>query len=164
MKQKLLLATALVTGMAAVSAAGLGVATAATNHTTTGTSIVDKLATKFNLKKEDVQKVFDEDRASHEAEHQQKMSERIDQAVKDGKISQTLADQLKTKLKEIANLRDGLKDKTADERRTAMQEKMDEFKKWLEDNNIPKEIAGPGRHGMGMRMGPPPDEASNTSN
>lgn len=126
--------------------AGAGLVNAQSS-TSGGTSLVDKIAQKFNLNKSDVQKVFDEDRASHEAERQQKMEERLTQAVKDGKLTQAQADAIKAKLQEMKTFMDSLKDKTEQERRDAMKTKMDELKQWAADNNIPKGYLPMG-HGM----------------
>jgi 2C-methyl-D-erythritol 2,4-cyclodiphosphate synthase len=122
-----------------------------------GQSLVDRIASTFNLNKSDVQKVFDEEHKSREAERQQKLEERVKQAVDDGKISQDLADQLIAKHKEMQTYRDSIKDKSADERRSLMKTKMDEMQKWLKDNNIDKSLFGPmGGRGFG---GHGPDKA-----
>lgn len=132
--------------------AGVGLVNAQSSQTS-GSGLVDKIAQKFNLNKDDVQKVFDEDRASHEAEMQQKMDERLTKAVKDGKLTQAQADAIKSKLSEMKSFMDSLKDKTEDERHEAMKTKMDELKQWATDNNIPK---GYMPMGHGMRGGPGP--------
>lgn len=124
---------------------------------TSSTSLVDKIAQKFNLKKSDVQAVFDQDRQEHEAQHQQQLKTRLDQAVKDGKLTQDQEDKLIAKLKELDSNRDSLKDKTPEERHAAMKSKMDEFKQWLKDNNISEDLV----HPAGMRGHGGPQEGSN---
>ena len=125
---------------------------AAQSQTTGQTSLVDKIASRFNLNKDDVKKVFDEDRTAHEAEREVAMKTRLDQAVKDGKLTQTQEDKLIAKHKELETFRLSIKDKTEEERHTAMKTKMDEFKQWAKDNSIPYEFARPGigPHGPGM--------------
>jgi hypothetical protein len=137
----------------------MGLAHAATSSSTNQEGIVDKIAAKFNLNKADVQKVFDEDRTAHQAQHQQKMKERLDQAVKDGKLTQAQEDKLIAKQKELeasrqAN-RDAMKDKTKAERKTAIDADRTAFKQWLTDNGIPAEydMMG-GRGGMRGQDGP----------
>lgn len=135
------------------SVASLGMASAAT--TSNGQSnLVDKLASTFKLNKADVQKVFDEDRASHQAEREQAMKTKLDQAVKDGKITQDQEDKLIAKLKELQADRKEFKDMKEETQaeRDAHKAKMDAFKQWLTDNKIPEDLARPmGGHG---HMGP----------
>lgn len=129
----------------------------AANDTSGHQGLVDRIASTFNLNKSDVQKVFDEEHQSRQAERQQKFEERVKQAVDDGKISQDLADQLIAKQKEMQAYRDSIKDKSAEERRSLMKAKHEEMKKWLEDNKIDKSLFGPmGGRGFG---GPGPDKA-----
>lgn len=149
MKKSLLIGGTLATvGVAGI--VGLGSASAAT--TTSGTSLVDKIATTFNLSKDDVQKVFDADRAEHQAERTQAMQDRLAQAVKDGKLTQAQADAITAKHAEMQTFMDSLKDKTAEERRTAMDAKRDELQQWAEDNDIPQQYLKFGR-GDGPRGG-----------
>lgn len=127
-------------GIAGIS--GLGVASAATDQSASGgaSSLITKLAEKFNLKKEDVQAVFDEDRAAREAERQQKLEERLGQAVTGGKITEAQKAKIIAKLAELkaqhqAN-RDAMEDKTAAERRTSMQQEREGLRQWAKDNGI----------------------------
>lgn len=138
-------------GVATLAGAGL---VNAQSSTTSGTGLVDKIAQKFNLNKSDVQKVFDEDRTAHDAERQQRMEERLTQAVKDGKLTQTQADAITSKMAEMKTYMDSLKDKTEQERHDAMKTKMDELKQWATQNNIPH---GYMPMGHGMMGGPRPD-------
>lgn len=65
--------------------AGGGLVSAATNGS--NENIVDKIASKFNLKKSDVQAVFDQDKAAHQAERTAENSARLQTLVDDGKIT-----------------------------------------------------------------------------
>lgn len=136
----------------AVGLSGLVGATAV-NAASTGNgqdNLVDRLASPFNLSKNDVQKVFDEEHKSRETARQQKFEERAKRAVDDGKISQDLADQLIAKQKEMQTYRDSIKDKSREERRNLMKAKMEELQKWLKDNNIDRSLLGPlGGHVFG---------------
>jgi hypothetical protein len=144
-----------------------GVANAATSSGSTGSdSLVDKIATKFNLNKSDVQAVFDENRTEHEAERQQKLEERLSQAVTDGKITSDQKDEILAKLKDMQTYMDSIKDKSADERHSLMKTKMDEMKQWAEDNGLSDYMpmgrgpGGPGGHGGDMA---PPDDGGTSS-
>jgi len=147
-----------------------GVANAATSSSSTGNdSLVNKIATKFNLNKSDVQAVFDQDRSEHEAERQQKLEDRLSQAVSDGKITSDQKDQILSKLKELQTYRDSIKDKSASERRSLMKAKMDELQQWAKDSNLSNYV--PFGRGMGMGgpgapggdMAPPDDGGSSSS-
>lgn len=120
----------------------MGLAHAAT--TTSGQqALVDKIATKFNLKTEDVQKVFDEERAAHQAEVATQLKTTLDQAVKDGKLTQAQADKLIARQKELQAAHEAnkgsMKDKTEAERKAAMDAERTAFKQWLTDNGISEE-------------------------
>lgn len=158
LKKPLLIAGAIATIGAASTAAGVQ---AATSNSTKQDSIVDKISQKFNLNKDDVQKVFDEDRAAHETERQAKLEEKLSQAVKDGKITEDQKSKIIAKIAEIkADMethKDTMKDKTAEERKALMEQKRTEIEAWAEENNIPLEYLmvmhfkgggpGPGGHG-----------------
>lgn len=108
-----------------------------------------------------MQKVIDQDHADHRAEHEARLKERLDAAVKDGKLTQEQETKLLAKVKELADLKATLQDKTPQERRTTMRAKMDELKQWLQDNNIPEAYwhlghGGPGGFGRGGHSGVPP--------
>ncbi len=144
--------TALVVGaittLGVASVVGLGTASADTNQQS---SLVDKLVSKFNLNKADVQKVFDEQHAQMEADHKAKVEERLTTAVKDGKITEDQKTKILAKMSELEADRqanhDAMKDKTEAERKAAMEAKRAELKKWASDNNIPEQylhLAGPG--------------------
>lgn len=72
-------------------------------------SIVNAIATRFNLNVSDVQQVFDEQHAQMQAERQQKnqqrFTDRLSQAITDGKITQAQADQILANKDEIDALR-----------------------------------------------------------
>ncbi len=151
-KKKLVVAAAATAiGLSAV----LGVGLASAQSQSSGQStLVDQIAQKFNLNKNDVQKVFDDNRAEHEAKREQNMKARLDQAVKDGKLTQAQEDQILAKLQEMKTFMDSLKDKTPEERHAAMKTKHDELIQWAKDNNIPEQyVVRPGGHRGG---GPEP--------
>jgi hypothetical protein len=152
MKKALLISTA-VFSLGLASVLGVGLASAQSNNNGDG-GLVDKIAKRFNLKSSDVQKVFDEDRASHQAERLAQIKTDLDQAVKDGKITQKQEDVIIAKHKEMQSYIESLKDKTPQERRTLMDAKRDELKKWASENNVAEQyviFGGREGHGMGHR-------------
>ena len=122
--------------------------------------IVQKISEKFNLDPKEVQAVFDEERADHFAEMQENYSDRLDQAVADGKITDVQKQLILDKHEEILAKFDEHKDLEPSEREQKMKELHDEVSQWLKDNNIPANFfEGPFMRGfhkgfkMGMRMG-----------
>ena len=152
-KKSLLVAGAVAT----IGLAGTGaVAHAATKPDPGKDGLVDKIAQKFSLNRDDVQKVFDEERQSHEAEHQAKVEERLTKAVTDGKITEEQKSKILAKLTELKSQmqtnHEALKDKTKEERKALMDQKQAELKQWAQDNNIPTgylPMAGPGKGSRG---------------
>lgn len=103
-------------------------------------TLVQKIAEKFNLNKEDVQAVFDETRKTQESKRQQKFESRLDQAVKDGKITE---DQKKMILEKMSSMKanreaemEKLKSMTPEERKAAMKDHKDDLKTWANENGI----------------------------
>lgn len=155
-KKSLLLAGAVTT----IGLAGMGAAAkAATTSSTGGTGLVDKIAQKFNLNKDDVQKVFDEDRQSQEAEHQAKMEERLTKAVTDGKLTDEQKTKILAKIKELDAARDSereaMKDKTPEEHKALMEQKQAELEQWAKDNNVPTDYFPMVRFSKGRGPGGP---------
>ena len=120
-----------------------GITNAATNSSVSST-LVDNLAQKFNLKKTDVQAVFDESHQKWQKEHQAEVSNNLDKAVTDGVI--TKEQNQKIIDKQAQNQKD-------------RQTKKDEMTKWFKDNGIDQTKLqnyqdGPGGHcGHGARRG-----------
>lgn len=134
-----------------VSLLGMGLASAQSPNSASS-ALVDKIAERFSLKKEDVQKVFDENKQERRAAMEVKFTNRLDQAVKDGKLTATQKDLIVAKHKEMETWLVGLEDKTPAERKTAVIAKHDEMTKWSKENNIPEGyFRGFGhKHGRGL--------------
>jgi hypothetical protein len=157
-KNILIAATAATLSFGAIAPVGLTLAAhAQTGATTSGTSIVDKIAGKFSLNKTDVQKVFDEDRTAHEAERTQAEKDKLAGLVTAGTLTQAQADKITAKRAEMkadmdAN-RTAIQSKTDTERKAAMDAKKAELDKWAADNGIDAKYLMPG-DGMGRGRGP----------
>ncbi len=139
-----------------VAAAGIGASAALADETGKSnpvSSLVAAIAQKFNLNQADVQKVFDDQRAQMQAQtqaqRQQKLDDRLSQAVTDGKLTQAQADAIKAKIVEFETLKTSLKDKTAAERETARGNFNNSLKQWLTDNKIPEGYLFLGKMGWG---------------
>lgn len=134
-------------------------------------NLVTAIAQKFNLNPSDVQQVFNKQKAQMEAQcqqqriqmevkMQQQFTDRINQAVTDGKLNQEQADKILVKKAELEAQKANLQNQGKDESRTVLKEQMDSLKQWAADNNIPQEyipFTGFGmkgiRGGAGMRFG-----------
>lgn len=126
-------------------------------------NIVDKISSTFNLNKDEVQKVFDQNREEHRAEMEAKMEERLNTAVSDGKLTQDQATKIKAKKAELKTFMESQKDSSHEDRHEAMQAKRNELKQWAEENDIPDEYiqfmhGRDLRHGKSNVDGPPPYE------
>lgn len=145
---------------------GVGVVNAESSSeakTDSMSSLIDKLSSKFNLNKDEVQKVFDEQKQTMQAEREEEVKSKIAELVKDGKLSQAQADAINAKRAEMQKEReankDSFKDMTADERKTEREKKKTELEAWAKENNIDTQYLryvmghGPGGHGHG-RGGP----------
>jgi hypothetical protein len=161
-KKPLLIAGA-VTSIAAAGVAGNALVSAQTSSSGND-SLASKIAQKFNLKTEDVQAVFDEDKAAKQADHQALVEKDLTQAVTDGKLTSDQKDKILAKQKELQAARDAertaMAGKTEAERHAVMEAKkaeMDakraELQKWATDNGIPTEylryVMGHGGRGHG---------------
>lgn len=142
--------------VAAIGLTSVGAIHAASSTTTTNpmTSLVQAIATKFNLKTTDVQAVFDSQKTEMDAQRTQDYKTSLDQAVKDGKLTQAQEDLLVAKQAEEKTFMDSLKSMSATDRQTAMQTHMTDLKKWATDNNIPQEYLPMGPGGRGGHGGP----------
>lgn len=145
--------------------AGAGLANA--SSTTDGqTTLIEKLASKFNLNKDEVAAVFTADRQEHQGEMQAKQAERLAQAVTDGKLTQAQADYIANAQKEIHSLMSASDPQNqSDAQRDAVRTKIDALRDWATTNNVDMQYVGPGGHGGpgGPGGGTPPTDAPASS-
>jgi Spy/CpxP family protein refolding chaperone len=152
--KKALLVTGAATTIGLSTMAGAASAAAANSTNDTGEnkgidSLVEKIATRFNLNKDQVQEVFDENREERHKEMQARLEERLDEAVTAGKITSEQKTLILNKLEEMHAYMESLKGKAPEERKELMKQKHDELKQWAEDNDIPTEYLPMGRgHGL----------------
>ena len=160
MKKQLIVA-GIATAVGVTGLAGVGVASAATDTTDTSpmSSLVEAVATKFNLKEADVQAVFDAQRTQMQAEREAGVKEKVAQLVTDGKLIQEQADKLNAKRAELQKEREALKDsnKSREEMKTEREAMRTELEAWAKENGIDTEylryVMGGGHHGHGGTRG-----------
>lgn len=144
---------------------GLSIITISASAHPGAEKLADKIATKFSLDKGKVEEVLKEHREDRRAEMEERYTKRLEQAVKDGKITAEQKDKLVAKHQELIKRMkargEELRAMSEDERiearesmRNQMQQLRDEIKAWEKENNIPAGYLGlhrPGRpmHGLG---------------
>lgn len=144
----------------------LGVGYASAQDTTNPTStIVQKLAQKFNLKEADVQAVFDEEHQARHAQMQTDLEKRLTQGVTDGKITEAQKQAIIAKFQDMKNHKpdiESFKSMTQEQRRAQMETKKTEFESWAKTNGLTmetvQEFMGHGKGmGRGFMKGPRPN-------
>lgn len=147
MKVKQLLVVA-----AAVTAIGvtgvMGANAVSAQSTTSNDSLIDKIASKFNVNKDDVKAVFDEDKAAREAEHQAEISDRLQTAVDKGNLTAEQKTLIENKLKEVHDAREA---------------KRTELDAWAQQNGIDVKYLMMGHHGDDTRLQDAVDSGSITA-
>lgn len=155
---------------------GAGVAHAATTENTSDnpmSSLVDKLATKFNLDKTEVQKVVDEQRTEMEAKREEQVKTKLAELVKAGTITQAQSDAITAKRAELQKEReankDAMDDKTSEERKSERDAKRTELEAWAKEQGLDTKYlryvfghGGHGHGGPGMRGDKAPDNTTTT--
>ena len=151
----------------AVAVATLGivaVSTVSADSSNTGNrieSLVNAISQKFNLNPTEVQQVFDDHKSKMRLQMEEKIEERLNKAVVDGKLTQEqvnkiLAKQVELKAQE-ASFKASLEGKTKEEIKALVKAQTDSIKQWAEENNIPIKymvFGGFGKHrGMGLGFG-----------
>ncbi len=150
-------------GLAGLSTAGIVAAQSDGSSTHRMDSLVTAIADKFNLNKDEVQQVFDDQRAAMEQQRESEVEDAVAQLVADEKLTQEQADKLLAKRAEVQKERDANREeaqtKTRSEMRSEMDSHMTELRQWAKDNGIDTKylryvVGGPGGHhgGHGHKM------------
>jgi len=134
--------TAAATAAIGAGSLGIGTAFAAETGSRPGMdTLVQTIASKFNLNVDEVQKIFDEQRAIGEAERKAEFAEhateKLAQAVTDGKLTQAQADLITAKHQELQANKPDLTGKTPEEIKAIIKTQMETLKTWATDNGIP---------------------------
>lgn len=128
-------------------------------------SLVEKIAQKFNLNKDEVQKVFEEDRAERKSQMEEKFNRILDEAVNKGDLTEAQKNLILAKREELQNEKEvkmaekkNKGEKPSEEEMKAMHEKREAEKealeKWASDNGIDlKYLMGLGGFGRGKYKG-----------
>jgi hypothetical protein len=158
---KLLIITA--GSLGAIGAAGIGasaIAAASGSSASSYPPIVQKIASTFGLDPAKVNDVFQQQRQDNQQKRQAHLKSALDQAVKDGKLTQGQEDKL---VAEIDSLRSQLKSENGSDRQQNFQDFKSKLSQWAKANGImdlESILPQPpmGRHhgpGMGRSAGSP---------
>jgi len=151
-------------GATAIHAAGT--ASTATNPEST---LVQMLATKFNLSDSAVQAVFDQEHQNEQATRAANEKTRLDADVTAGKITAAQETLILAKQAEEQTFMESLKDKSQTDRQAAIKTEEANLTTWATTNNIPEQyvhlMGGPGGRGRpgGPDGGMPPTGSDSTT-
>lgn len=164
--KKSLIITGTATAIGLAGLTGAGFAYAATDQTNPHDNLVSAIASKFNLNKTEVQKVFDEQHSAMEEERENEIKDELAQAVKDGKLTQAQSDAITAKRAEIAKEREAARtsdqSKSRDEMKSTLDSKRTELEAWAKEQGIDSQYLrfvfghggrGHGGHGGDMMRG-----------
>lgn len=112
-------------------------------------SIVQRIADKFNLKPEDVQAVFKEEREERHKEMETRLGQRLDALVKEGKLTEEQKQAFLKKHEEMQkNFEENFvkfKEMSPEDRQEIKVDKKDDLKAWADEQGIDlKEVFGDG--------------------
>ncbi len=110
------------------------------NNDDLGSSLVDKLASTFNLDKTKVREVLDQQRSENQAKHEQQVNSKLDSLVSAGTITTAQKSAIQAKLAEMkkdheAN-RGTMKNLSETERKAEMDSKRTALEKWASDQGL----------------------------
>lgn len=112
--------------------------------------IVKKLADRFKLDVGEVGKVFDEEAEARHKEKSARFEARLDQAVKDGKITEAQKSVILKKESELKDTCEKNRDLSPEERREAMKSARQDLQDWAKKNDIDLKLLGGIKGGPGM--------------
>ncbi len=116
-------------------------------------TIVERLAERFGLNKDEVQQVFEDEHQERKAEMYANWAERLDDLVAEGKLTETQKQAILDKHEEMEGKIEELKDQnlTFEEKKEKMRGVHEEFKSWIDEQEIDLSLIGP--FGMGFKKG-----------
>lgn len=143
-----------VIGIAILGSTLFGAQYVSAQGASSSSSIVERIAEKFNLKPADVQKVFDEEHETRHAAKQAGFEKNLSQAVAGGKITAAQKDAIVKKFQEMKDP-GAFRNMTDAERQKAIAAKKQEHAEWASEIGVTTEVlqevlghkAGLGFHG-----------------
>lgn len=107
-------------------------------------SIIEKIASTFNLSEDEVQNVFDEHREERQAERQAEKEAKLDELVSEGKLTEDQKNLIIAKMEERRaekqENREEFQNMSREERREAKETHKAEMEAWFEENGIDQDL------------------------
>jgi len=162
--KKSLLVAGVVTTLGATGIAGTSIASAATptefGMNDSSSSLITRIAKRFNLKQSEVKKVFDQDHQTHMKEAEARFKSKLNTAVKQGKLTSSQRSKILAKNAELKKnmeaMHKTMKNKTEAQRHALMQKQRTSLQKWATQNKIPAAyfhfVMGGGHHAVNMKF------------
>ena len=135
----------------------VGAETTSNSSSDPQSSLIDKIASTFNIDKSKLQTVFDEDREAREAAREKEQAAKLQTLVDNGTITSAQKTVIEKKIAELKSQReancDTMKDLTDDERKAKMDEERTALEAWAKEQALDlsklKGVlgGGPGGHG-----------------
>jgi Spy/CpxP family protein refolding chaperone len=134
------------------SAALFGASQVSAQNSDGRSEIVTMIAQKFNLDQSQVQQVFDQHKEQMHQKMQQKLEDRLNQLVKDGKLTETQKQAIIAKMnQEKSNFKpESMKDLTPEQRKEKMGQHRQEMEDWAKAQGIDLSLIKPLKMGRGM--------------
>ena len=98
--------------------------------------ITQKIAEKFNLNPDEVNKVFEENHKKRQEKMRANFEERLNKAVEEKKITEEQKNAVLEKKKEMWSKQEQLKDLPVEQRREEMKKIREEFRNWMDQSGI----------------------------
>jgi hypothetical protein len=158
---KKIIVAAATTGIVGAASIGASAIAATSSNNSSYPPIVQKLASTFGLDPAKVNDVFKQQRQSNMQDRQATLKGTLDQAVKDGKITQVQEDKLITELNSLRAQNQAHQGQSHQNMRSALEQ-------WAKDNGINNldqilPHPGPGMHHHGNRSDDSGNENSDSS-
>lgn len=135
----------------------VGAESAANNSDNPQSSLIEKIASTFNIDKSKLQTIFDEDREARETAHEKEQAARLQTLVDNGTITSAQKTAIEKKVAELKSQRDAnrdtMKNLTDEERKAKMDEERTALENWAKTQDLDltklKGVlgGGPGGHG-----------------
>lgn len=147
-----------ITQLALLTVLGIGVYGISRTHAQSNEnkmSIVQKIAEKFNLSSDEVQKVFDEDHHEREQQMQATFEKTLSEAVSKGELTEAQKQLIINKRADMQKQREAdresVKNLSQDEMKTKMDKEHADLQQWCKDNGVDQKylmgFRGHGGHG-----------------
>lgn len=149
-------------GVVTIGATGLGLSATSfalsDSNNNREQNLIDKLVSKFNLNKTEVEQVFDEMHAAREKEMKTQRETALQSALEADKITQAQFDHIQGVWEKMDALHDG---ERTEAKHKQMHTLMEKLRKWMDAQNIDKSVLGMPPRGPGGHGGPHNDSQSN---